>query len=66
MNTKRWFVIDRRGGCKQHNCKGIDELYSLAFDISLRERAQVYFDEDATAEELIEDLRGCGCTVMEF
>lgn len=62
---KRWFVMDVRQ-MKQYNVTGRDALYDLAFEISQKHRAAVYFGEDATEEELIDDLRGCGCMVTQY
>ena len=55
-------VFDPKTG-KRHFCNNKNDLYRVAFDISLRDRAAVYIRETDTTKDIIDDLRGNHCTV---
>ena len=57
MNLRK-FIVTKRGTKFRYICNTEFDLYHLAFHISVRERGAVYFGENATVDELIDDLRG--------
>lgn len=63
MNITRYRVVKRGDARRRYLCEGFEALYDLAFRLSVKHRAAVYFDEDATEDELIEDLNGNGYRV---
>jgi len=48
-------IVDYRAG-RTYTPRNKQELYSIAFDLSLRERAAVYISPRSTVNELIDDI----------